>query len=203
MGRTVDRRAGSQPESSRSATIFCRSRNDPEPTSPSFSGERVACISNGLDPFDALGHAREVRLELGETAAHGGEPLVRGGLVDGTGDRDRETSIRDGQGLLPGGRFGVRRRLWLALLVGAGRLRFVATELRLDVGDYEDLLLVFAHPFSLSVSAAAVFPSLLRVMLCHSVLADQPTFRLRFSDGANPRPPVRDPGESPTPFASS
>ena len=58
-----------------------------------------------------------------------------------------------------GGRFGVRRRLWLALLVGVGRLRFVATELRLQVEEVDDLLLVFAHPFSLSVSAAAVFPS--------------------------------------------
>ena len=160
-------------------------------------------VSSGLDPFDALRHAREAGLERGDTVAQGDEPIVRGRLVAGAEDRDRETFIRDGQGLLLSG--GLGRCLGSALPVGVGLLRLVAAELRLEVEEVdEDLFLVFANPSSLSVSGRSdLSSSPVRVMLCHTVLADQPVFRLRFSDGANPCPSVRDPGESPTPFASS
>src|SRR5688572_27951854 len=40
-------------------------------------------LGSGLDPFDALRHAREVGLELGETVVQGGQPVVRGRLVVG------------------------------------------------------------------------------------------------------------------------
>lgn len=135
-------------------------------------------VGTALDPVDALRHAREAGLELGDTVAQGDEPIVRRRLVGGAEDRDREPSIRDGQGLLLSG--GLSRCLGSALPVGVGLLRLIAAELRLEVEEVdEDLFLVFTHPSSLSVSAVAISLSPVRVMLCHAVLADQPVFRLR------------------------